>query len=39
MKGSDEWKTGKILRALPKLTKRWSLAEYRTENENPVCIN
>ena len=42
MKGSDEWKTGKIISAQPKSTRKyshWLNIESEVENENPVCIN
>ena len=42
MKGSDEWKTGKIKSAPPKSTGKyshWLNIETEMENENPHCIN
>ena len=42
MQESDEWKTGKIMSAQPKLTGKyshWLNIEPAAENENPVCIN
>ena len=42
MKGSDEWKTGKIMTAQPKSTGKyshWLNIEPEAKNENPVCIN
>ena len=42
IKGSDEWKTGKIMSAQPKSTGKyshWMNMKPEAENENPVCIN
>ena len=42
MKRSDEWRTGKIMSAQPKLTgkyRQWLNIEPEAENENLVCIN
>ena len=42
MKESDEWNTGKIMSAQPKLTGKYSHQlniEPEAGNENPVCIN
>ena len=42
MKGSDEWKRGKIMSTQPKSTGKyshWLNIEPKVENENPVCIN
>ena len=42
MKGGYEWKTRKIMSALPKSTwkySHWLIIEPEAENENPVCIS
>ena len=42
MKGSDEWKTGKIISAQPKSNGKyshWLNIEPEGKNGNPVCIN
>ena len=42
MKGSDEWKIGKIMSSQSKLIGKysnWLHTELEAENENPVYIN